>query len=367
MGFAFLSRLAFGGRRATTASRTAVPPSFRPSVEGLEDRVVPAGNLTASLPLAVHDLHVTGTGADQALEGTLTLAGKAATSITGTLSTVAPAAAQGECPILDLHLDPIHLNLLGLHVDTSAICLDVTATNHQGLLGGLLCDLQQGGLDLGGILGQLNQIGTSVDTLLNDLDQLLTNVLSRSMNVTNVLNQPVGGAAQPAADPASCDILNLSLGPVTLRVPLLGVNVFLNDCDDPAGPVTVDVTAVPSGNPQGGLLGSLLCDIADLNLGGLNLNRLINRVEHLIDHLGDLTNNLDKLTKAVDRLTDQLEHLADQLSHRLDHLVDQLNNVIDRLQTAIDNLPTGSNQLDKLAAQLDKIVDQLNTLIGRLT
>ena len=31
------------------------------------------------------------------------------------------------CPILNLQLAPIHLNLLGLVVDTSSICLDVTA------------------------------------------------------------------------------------------------------------------------------------------------------------------------------------------------------------------------------------------------
>jgi len=368
MGLGLFSRLARGGRKAKTSSQTVAPPSFRPAVEGLEDRVVPAASPTASLPLAVHDLHVTGTGADQALEGTLTLAGQALGTIPVSVTTVAPtsgsgtAAAQNECPLLDLHLGPINLNLLGLHVDTSEICLDVTATNHQGLLGGLLCDLSSG-LDLGGILGQLNQLGTSVNTLLNDLDQLLTNVLSRPMNVTNVLNQPVGGAAQPAADPAACDILNLSLGPVDLRVPLLGVNVFLNNCANPPGPITVDLTA----DPNGGLLGSLLCDLADLNLSGLNLNRLVQRVEHLIDQLGSLTNNLDRLTRTVDRLIDQLEHAANQVAKRLDHLVDRLGQVIDRLETLIDHLPSGSNQLDRLTTQLGQIVGELNTLIGRLT
>jgi hypothetical protein len=366
MSLALLSRLGLGGRKGL--ARTIVPPPYRPAVEGLEDRVVPAASPTASLPLAVHDLHVTGTGADQALEGTLTLAGQTLGTIPVSVATVAPpsgsgvAAAQQECPLLDLHLGPINLNLLGLHVDTSEICLDVTATNHQGLLGGLLCDLSSG-LDLGGILGQLDQIGTSVNTLLNDLDRLLTNVLSRPMNVTNVLNQPVGGAAQPTADPATCDILNLSLGPVDLRVPLLGVNVFLNNCADPPGPITVDLTA----DPNGGLLGSLLCGLADLDLSGLNLNRLVRTVDHLIDQLGGLVNNLDRLTRTVDRIADQLEHLADQLSHRLTHLVDRLERVIDRLETVIDNLPEGSNRLDRLTAQLGNLVDELNTLIGRLT
>ena len=56
-----------------------------------------------------------------------------------------------------------------------------------------------------------------------------------------------------------CDILNLSLGPVDLT--LLGLQVRLNNCDDPAGPVTVDVFAVPG---PGNLLGNLLCGLSGL-------------------------------------------------------------------------------------------------------
>jgi len=61
--------------------------------------------------------------------------------------------------ILDLHLDPIHLNLLGLTVDTSAICLKITAQSGPGnLLGNLLCavaGLLDGTSGLNGILNQL--------------------------------------------------------------------------------------------------------------------------------------------------------------------------------------------------------------------
>src|SRR5688572_15789388 len=45
----------------------------------------------------------------------------------------------GTCPILDLSLGPINLSLLGLNVDTSPICLAITANQGGGLLGDLLC------------------------------------------------------------------------------------------------------------------------------------------------------------------------------------------------------------------------------------
>ena len=52
-----------------------------------------------------------------------------------------PSLTPGACPILNLHLGPINLSLLGLNVDTSPICLDVTAHAGQGLLGDLLCGI----------------------------------------------------------------------------------------------------------------------------------------------------------------------------------------------------------------------------------
>ena len=57
-----------------------------------------------------------------------------------------PATPAVECSVLHLELAPIHLSLLGLHVDTSPICLDITATEGGGLLGDLLCGLAGGGL-----------------------------------------------------------------------------------------------------------------------------------------------------------------------------------------------------------------------------
>jgi hypothetical protein len=155
------------------------------------------------------------------------------------------------CAILDLQLGPIDLNLLGLRVETSPICLEVTAYEGAGLLGDLLCtvaNLLQGGLSLSDVLAQLQaagQLQRFLDAVASLFDQALDVVTSN-----NVMNQDNGAIA------ATCSILSLSLGPVNLT--LLGLEVILDDCSD--GPVTVDITAIPGG----GLLGDLLCSLADL-------------------------------------------------------------------------------------------------------
>jgi hypothetical protein len=51
------------------------------------------------------------------------------------------AAAGATCPVLDLVLGPLHLNLLGLVVDLNKVHLSVTATQGGGLLGNLFCSL----------------------------------------------------------------------------------------------------------------------------------------------------------------------------------------------------------------------------------
>ena len=125
-------------------------------------------------------------------------------------------ATPGACPILNLALGPINLSLLGLNVDTSPICLDITAQRGGGLLGDLLCgvaNLLNGGIDLGTILGGLSP--AEVARLTNGLTQILNQVFSR---VTS----------SQAVVAASCNVLNLALGPLDLN--LLGLRVELDDC-----------------------------------------------------------------------------------------------------------------------------------------
>jgi len=154
------------------------------------------------------------------------------------------------CPILDLHLGAIHLSLLGLNVDTSEICLKITAEQGGGLLGDLLCsvaNLLQGGTPLSDILGGLTAVNPA--DLLSGLTSLLNNVVGQ-IGTFNPAIQTVHNLS------ATCNILNLTLGPIDLT--LLGLNVHLDNCA--GGPVVVSITATQGG----GLLGDLLCDLSDL-------------------------------------------------------------------------------------------------------
>jgi len=158
------------------------------------------------------------------------------------------------CSVLDLALAPIHISLAGLHVDTSAICLTITAFPNQGLLGNLLCGLAGGNLNL---LGSSN--------LTDGLSAILNQALNQGQNV-----------AQPQENTVCtgrCRVLDLVLGPLTLNVPLLGVQVDLNNCDD--GPVEVCVSATA----REGLLGQLLCSLAGQ---GLTLQDIANLIANVL-------------------------------------------------------------------------------------
>jgi hypothetical protein len=84
----------------------------------------------------------------------------------------------------------------------------------------------------------------------------------------------------------ACPILDLSLGPLDLNI--LGLQVYLHDCDD--GPVTLVITAIPGG----GLLGNLLCGLLGgfPNLGefleGLIGSTLQDFLNSLLELLGQL-------------------------------------------------------------------------------
>jgi hypothetical protein len=107
-----------------------------------------------------------------AANGQLTAVGKvtgtATDLVTGVTQQVkekklaSPAAAAGTCTILNLTIQPIDLNLLGLMVHTDTIHLLITAQSGPGnLLGNLLCgvaNLLNGGGSLQQIVDLLNQI-----------------------------------------------------------------------------------------------------------------------------------------------------------------------------------------------------------------
>jgi len=176
--FCFTSRKR-SARKSAQPKRVPTPagPLFRPRLEGFEDRVVPAAPAglapgllaqAAASPVSLLPINITNvvldpvTGAVSAI-GTI---GNQAFSLIGQLSLLQPPGTT--TPILQLHLDEIHLDVLGLKVDTSEICLDITASTGPGqllgnLLSGIANSLNGGGLlpTLAGALSGLNlsQVG----------------------------------------------------------------------------------------------------------------------------------------------------------------------------------------------------------------
>ncbi len=87
---------------------------------------------------------------------------------------VAVTQATGSCPILNLTLGPLHLDLLGLVIDLNQIHLTITAQSGPGnLLGNLLCavaNLLNNNGGLGNLVGGLlNQLATLLNQLLGQL------------------------------------------------------------------------------------------------------------------------------------------------------------------------------------------------------
>ena len=176
------------------------------------------------------------------------------------------------CAILDLQLGPINLNLLGLVVRTSPICLTITGFPNGGLLGQLLC----------GLANALNN-GIPLDTYLESLppDQLntllagITDILNGSLS--NLYNSTLTSIEQIGTH-HTCAILHLEIGPLNLT--LLGLNIVLDNCAN--GPVTVDISAVTG---RGNLLGNLLCGLLRdglINLG-VTLQDILDQILGLLN------------------------------------------------------------------------------------
>jgi len=169
-----------------------------------------------------------------------------------------------KCSVLDLALAPIDIELLGLHVDTSAICLTITAQRGQGILGDLLCSLAGAGGVLDTITGILNN-----PDFLSGLSSILNEALGQTRNA------PPGQGGSSVCT-GQCTVLDVVIGPLTLK--LLGVTVKLNNCSNGAVEVCVSATA------SEGLLGELLCDLA--GGGGLSLQDLLTFIQNLLSGLG---------------------------------------------------------------------------------
>jgi hypothetical protein len=118
-------------------------------VRGLVQGVVHNGNGSTSTFSQLRTLRV------RSINGTPARAGRLA------------AAQRATCGILHLVLGPLHLNLLGLHVDLNRVVLNITAHSGSGnLLGNLLC-----------AVAHLLDNNSSLQGLLTRLTNLLNQIL----------------------------------------------------------------------------------------------------------------------------------------------------------------------------------------------
>jgi hypothetical protein len=293
-----LSRL-FGSQQVTFRTSKPAPQlgrSFRPRLEGLEDRAVPSASPIAppalgpalvapaalTNPLTITGLNVTNlavTGANT-LTATLDVVGQVAghaftiPNVQVPITLSPPVAGS---PILHLSLQIPDLNLLGLHVqldncNNGPVTVDVTAIPSGLPGGGLLGDLLSGVNGLLSGSGGLLNLGGQTSAVTGALTQVLNGVLGSL--ITSGTN--TGGGSQAAAPQHNrTDLINLHLDSIHLNV--LGLDVLTS-------PICLDVYA----QRGGGILGDLLSNIDRLlshNNPGNALNALTNDVLGILNGL----------------------------------------------------------------------------------
>ena len=147
----------------------------------------------------------------------------------------------GTCSVLDVSIKELHLTLLGLDVNASAINLQITGNSKQ-TLGRLFCRLSRS--------LSLKTSGRGTKRLVRSLNHHLKGRPMPTVSFSGVMTRQ-----QTASEYAPCEVLNLVLGPV--HVDLLGLIVDL------FGPTKKDpITAVVTADPNRGVLGQKFCELA---------------------------------------------------------------------------------------------------------
>jgi len=160
-------------------------------------------------------------------------------------------SAQRICPVLDLTLGPVDLNLLGLMVHLDTVHLTITADSNGGLLGSLLCSLAGRGSPGLASMKAAKSLTSAVHR---------SGLATRGVRMAVPLYQTTSGSGAKTltttkSPMAICTVLELTLGPLDLN--LLGLRVHLSGAA-PTDPVHLLITA----DSEGGILGSLLCSLA---------------------------------------------------------------------------------------------------------
>jgi hypothetical protein len=162
---ALVSMVAIAPMGAFAAQSAASPLTGIPIANApVSDATGTVGSFTGTLNITRFVTQNGGLAALGTLDGTVTYLdpSRAPTAITNQAVTLPISISQATCQILALDLGPLHLDLLGLVVDLSAIHLTITAVPGAGnLLGNLLCavaNLLNGGGPLSNLIALLNQI-----------------------------------------------------------------------------------------------------------------------------------------------------------------------------------------------------------------
>ncbi len=257
----------------------------------------PAPPATSRLSLTAKITSFRATDRGVVARGTLTGALNSGTSVSrqsAPVSFAVAAAGHGaRCNVITLRLAPLNLELLGVQVTTSNISLDVYAL-HGRVLGNLFCALANAKVTL----PHAARAASALNARLH----------GRPLQVFAAAQSLPASAAQ--AQPQTCQVLKLVLGP--LHLDLLGLVVDLYGKTH-VNPVVVTINAVPSQ----GLLGQLLCGLAGgggINsiaglqslLTSLGVNLSTTQIQTLLTQLGipDISGGLTQL---------QLDHILQAL------------------------------------------------------
>jgi hypothetical protein len=260
-----------------------------------------ATSSTLSMRAKITNFRATSSGV--VADGTLTGKLRSGTSVSRDSAPVrfrVAAKRRGRrCDVITLRLAPLDLELLGVQVKTSHISLDVYARKGR-VLGDLFCALSHAKVTFPRVARALN----------SRLD-------GRSLRAFSASESLAASVAQ--AQPQSCQVLKLVLGPLHLDLLGLVVDLYGKTHSDP---VIVTINA----QPDKGLLGQLLCGLA----GGGGVSDLAG-LQSLLSSLG------------VNLSTSQLQGLLNQLgigelSGGLTQL--DLNRILQALGLG-QNLPTG--------------------------
>lgn len=247
-----------------------------------------ASSSNFSMKAKITSFHATASGV--VADGTLTGTVRSGTSVSRDRAPVkfkVAAVRRGRrCDVITLRLAPLTLELLGVQVKTSHISLDVYARKGR-VLGDLFCALSHAKVTFPRVARALNA----------HLDGRSLRVFAATQSLSGTTAQAHIAQAQPQ----SCQVLKLILGPLHLDLLGLVVDLYGRTRNDP---VVVRINA----QPDKGLLGQLLCglaggggvtDLAGLQslLSSLGVNVSTAQLQGLLNQLGigDLSGGLTQL------------------------------------------------------------------------